>query len=125
MRTKIFTYKGVIGAETDIENGKFINDIKAGGQLGVVVDTKEIDITKEAKQLIKSAKRERGSFAPIMLTQHGGGHGSSIGLFGFGYHLFAGEDLCIGRTCETSVLEDCTEVEIELPAEFKKLVDSF
>jgi hypothetical protein len=124
MKTKIFAYKGVIGAETDIENGKFINDPKGSGQLGCVISTTEIDITKEAKELIKSAPRERGSFAPIMLTKHSDGSGSSIGLFGFYKHIFSGEDLCIGRTCETSVLNDCNETEIEIPNEFKELVDT-
>ena len=124
MRTKIFAYKGVIGAETDIVNGKFINDPKSRGQLGCVISTKEIDITKEAKKLIKSAPREGGSFAPIMLTKHSDGSGSSIGLFGFYKHIFSGEDLCIGRTCETSVLDDCNETEIEIPDEFKEVVDT-
>ncbi|MFA5207415.1 MAG: hypothetical protein WC428_02045 [Candidatus Paceibacterota bacterium] len=124
MRTKIFTYKGVIGAETDLDNGKFLNSPKDGGQLGCVIDTKEIDITKEAKELIKSAPKEGGSFAPIMLTKHSDGSGSSVGLMGFWKHLFAGDELCIGRTCETSVLDDCNEIEIEIPEEFKKVVDA-
>jgi len=123
MRTKIFAYKGVIGAETDLDNGKFINNPKDGGQLGCVIDTKEVDITKEAKELLRSAKREGGSFAPIMLTKHTDG-GSSIGLMGFWKHLFAEEDLCIGRTCETSVLDDCNETEIEIPVGFITFVDS-
>jgi len=123
MRTKIFAYKGVIGAETDIDNGDFLNNPKAGGQLGCVIHTKEVDITKEAKRLIKSARREGGSFAPIMLTKHSDGSGSSIGLMGFYKHLFYDEDLCIGRTCDTSVLEDCNETEIEIPVEFMSIVD--
>jgi hypothetical protein len=122
MRTKIFAYKGVVGAETDLDNGKFINNPKSSGQLGCVIDTKEVDITKEAKELLKNARREGGSFAAIMLTKHTGG-GSSVGLFGFWKHLFAGEDLCIGRDCDTSVLNDCNETEIEIPANFIEVVD--
>ena len=122
MKTKIFAYKGVVGAETDMEDGKFLNDPQGGGQLGCVIDTKEIEITKEAKELIRNARREGGSFAAIMLTKHTEG-GSSIGLFGFGIHMFGGEDLCIGRTCTTSVLDDCDEVELELPEGFKTAVE--
>jgi hypothetical protein len=92
--------------------------------LGCVIDTKEIDITKEAKDLIKNARREGGSFAAIMLTKHADGSGSSVGLFGFWKHLFAGEDLCIGRDCTTSVLDDCNETEMEVPAGFIEVVDS-
>jgi hypothetical protein len=123
MRTKIFTYRGVIGAETDLDSGVFINNPKGGGQLGCVISTTEIDITKEAKEIIKNSPREGGSFAPIMLTRHSDGSGSSIGLMGFWKHLFIGEDLCIGRTCDTSILDDCTEVEMEVPEDFKSVVD--
>ena len=122
MKTKIFAHNGVVGAETDLENGKFINDINGGGQLGCVIHTNECQITKEAKGLIRNARREGGSFAAIMLTKHADDSGSSIGLFGFGKHMFAGEDLCIGRTCEVSVLEDMEEVEIDVPKEFIKVV---
>jgi hypothetical protein len=124
MKTKIFAYKGVIGAETDLDNGTFINNPKSSGQLGCVIDTKEVDITQDAVNLIKKAPREGGSFAPIMLTKHSDG-GSSIGLMGFWKHLFGGDDLCIGRTCDVNVLDDCNIVDIEIPIEFKNIVDSF
>ena len=52
------------------------------------------------------------------------GSGSSIGLMGFWKHLFSGEDVCIGRTCDTSILDDCSEVEMEVPEGFKAVVDS-
>ena len=123
MKTKIFAYRGCIGAETDLENGKFLNDPKSGGQLGCVISTTEIDITKEAKELIRNAPREGGSFAPIMLTKHDDGSGSSIGLMGFWKHCFAGEDLCIGRTCEKEVLDDCNETVMEIPEDFIEFVD--
>jgi hypothetical protein len=126
MRTKIFFYKDVLGAETDIENGKFLNDPKGGGQLGVVVPVEEIDITPAAVEALKNAKREGGSFAPVMLTKHSDQSESkaSIGLFGFGKHLFTGEDLCIGRTCDKSILELCNVADFELPEDFKEYIDS-
>lgn len=123
MRTQIFSYKNIIGATTDIESGVFLNNPKEGGQLGCVISTKEVDITKEAKELIRGAKKEGGSFAPIMLTKHADGSGSSIGLMGFYKHMFAGEDLCIGRTCDLEVLNDCNEIEIELPEDFIKIIN--
>ena len=128
MRTKIFAYKGVIGAETDLDNGIFLNDPKSEGQLGVVVPVEEIDITPDAVFLLKSAPKEGGSFAPIMLTLHSNAADTeskaSIGLFGFWKHLFRGSDLCIGRTCNTSVLELCNITDIEIPKEFIEVVDS-
>ena len=123
MRTKIFSYKGIIGAKTDLDKGQFINDPKAKGQLGCVISTTEIDITKEAKEILKNAPREGGSFSSIMLTKHSDGSGASIGLMGGWKHLFSGEDLMIGRDCDTSILDDCNEVKIEIPEEFKKVID--
>lgn len=126
MKTKIFAYRGVVGAETDLENGKFLNKLDGGsmvGQLGCIVSTSEILITEEAKEAIANAPREPGSFAPIMLTRHSSDIGSSIGLLGMGKHLFASEDLCISRECDLSVLDDCEVAELEIPSEFKKVVD--
>ena len=122
---KLFAYKGHVAAEIDI-NGKFLNDIHQAGQLGAVISTSEIEITKEAKEIIKNAKREGGSFAELMLTKHTNPeeHGkSSMGILGFGkVHL--GDDFSIGRDCDVSILEDCSEVEIDISDEYKSFIDS-
>jgi len=125
MKTQIFAYKKNLGATTDIEGGTFINNIKAPGQLGCVVSTSEIQISKEAKELIRKASREGGSFAEIMLTKHSNSdeHGkSSIGLMGFRLHHF-GKDFNISRDCELSVLEDCEEVVDNTPDGYKDFID--
>ena len=128
MRAKIFAYKGVLGALTDLDNGVFLNNPRKGGQLGVVIPVEEVDITAEAVKLLKSASRGGGSFAPIMLTRHSDPVKSksqaSIGLLGFCKHLYAGGDLCIGRTCDTSILDLCNITEIEVPEDFIQVVDS-
>lgn len=123
MKTRIFAYKGNLGATTDLENGKFLNDLTKPDQLGCVIDTKEVEITKDAKELIKKAKREGGSFAEIMLTKHTAG-GSSIGLLGFGKHQF-GKDFNIGRDCDLSVLDDCIEMNDDIiPEDYKIFINS-
>lgn len=124
---KIFAYKGNLGIEIDMENGKFINDPKAGGQLGCVIRTDEVEISKEAKDLINACGRDRGSFAQLMLTKHEGigleNGPSSIGVFGFGkVHL--GTNFQIGRMCTKSVLEDCKEVPNVVPEDYKEFIDS-
>lgn len=127
MRTIIFAHKGVIGAETDMENGIFLNNPKSTGQLGAVVPVEEIDITQEAIDILKAANRENGSFASIMLTKHSdqsSGSKASIGLLGFGKHLFLGDNLCIGRECDTSILDMCNIIKFESPFEFVEVVDS-
>jgi hypothetical protein len=122
MKTKIFAYKGVVGAESDLKNGKFMNDPYSPGQLGLVINANEVEISKEAKDLIRKAPREGGSFAPIMLSEHGNGT-TSIGLMGFWKHIFSGEDLCISRDCDLSALDKCKTVENNPPKEFVNLID--
>lgn len=124
MNSKIFEYKGYLAAETDLNNGVFINKPLEPGQLGCVIDTKNVDITKAAKELIKKAKREGGSFADIMLTKHNDG-GSSIGLLGGWKHNFGTlENFCISRDCDLSVLDNCNEVKMDAPQDFREFIDS-
>lgn len=124
---KIFSYKGNLGIVID-DKGKFINDPFASGQLGCVISTEEVEISKEAKELIRNAKRDSGSFSELMLTAHTGAaiesHGkSSIGVLGMGYvHL--GSEFCIGRTCNLSVLDDCIEIENSPPKDYTSFIDS-
>ena len=126
MRTQIFSYKGNLAAITDLKEGKFINNPTAPGELECIVSTSEIDITTKAKELIRNAKRKNNSFAEIMLTKHTDPvpHGkSSIRLMGITKHHF-GKAFAISRDCELSVLDDCTETEIEIPTDYKEFIDS-
>ena len=122
MTAKIFAYKGNLGATTD-PSGVYINDLNSPGQLGLVIDSKLVGITKDAKELLKNAKREGGSFAPIMLTEHADGSGSSLGLMGFWKHNF-GTDISIGRTCDKSVIDDFTVIDEEAPEDYKYFIDN-
>lgn len=122
MKTQIFAYKGWLGATTDLENGKFINNPKEQGQLGCVVHTSEIEISKEAKDIIREAKREGGSFAGLMLTKHADGSGASIGLMGFWKHNYGTEPM-IGRVCDLSILDDMPETDVPVPEDYKEFVD--
>lgn len=125
---KIFAYKGNVGVTIDMEHGKFINDPKGSGDLGCVIRTDEVEISKEAKDLIQACGREGGSFAQLMLTEHDNSivedkGRSSIGVLGFGkVHL--GTDFKIGRSCTKSVLEHCKEVPNVVPEDYKEFIDS-
>lgn len=118
MKTKIFSHKNFIGAETDLDNGVFLNDPKGEGQLGCVVALAEIEITKEAKELLRTAKREGGSFASIMIDK------GSIGLFGFGKHLFDLDKPVVSRDCDLSALDDLADSDIEVPSEFIEVAET-
>lgn len=123
MKTKIFAYKTFIGAETDIDNGTFLNDPKKVNQLGCIVPIGELEITKEAKDLLFKAKRESGSFAQIMITRLNGGN-SNIGLMGFGKHAFDTSEPVISSDCDLTILDDIPDSIIELPKDFIAFIDS-
>lgn len=119
----IFAYKGHLGAEVDVD-GKFLNSPTSPGQLGAVIDTKEVEITQEARDLIKSLGREGGSFAGLMLTKMADGSGSNIGILGLGkVNMGCPPDLKIGRTCDKEVVDDCELVDREVPEDYRKFID--
>ena len=121
---QLFAYKGHLGSMADMDNGSFLNDLSNGQQLGVVVHSRDVEMTSEAKDVLRQARREGGSFAAIMLTAHADGSGSSLGVGGFGHMHFGPEEIAIGRDCDLSVLDDCeTNDEIEVPQDFKDLVE--
>lgn len=116
MKTRIFAYKGILGAETDLENGVFANDPKASGQLGCIIPIEEIEITQKAIDLLKKAPREGGSFASIMIMEN------HIGIMGFWKHAFKDGNLCISRDCELSILDKLVITDY-IPEDFKSFVD--
>lgn len=126
----IFAHKGRVACNITM-TGKFINNPSAAGQMGCVVSTSEVTISKEAADIIRGAKREGGSFAPLMLTVHEGeavvAHGpSSIGVLGVGkVYLGTSDDLTIGRTCDLKALDDCEVIENNPPEDFVEFVNGF
>lgn len=115
---KIFAHKNFIGAETDCENGEFVNDIHGASQLGCVVSFSETEISEEAKELLSTAKREGGSFAPIMIME------DCIGVGGFNKHLFDLNDPILSRDCDLNNLSKIKVVENKPPQDFIEYIDS-
>lgn len=128
--TRIYAYKGVLMVDLDADKANgLINDPSDGNQLGCVIKSDCIDITKDAKELIRGANRTGGSFSGLMLTEHTAKASekfgkSSFGIMGFGKVAIDRADIKVGRDCELSVLDDMNEVEIEVPKEFKEFVDN-
>lgn len=126
---KIFSYNGCIGIESDVSAEGYFNDPSAEGQMGLVTPPHMIEITSEAKEMLRTAPRDRGTFAPIMLTRHDPSiheeHGScSIGILGFHKHLITFDDGVISRNCDVTVLDELdVNDDIEIPQEFKDVVD--
>lgn len=127
MKTLLFfTYRGNLAATTDIANGSFINEPMAPSQLGCVVDTKNVAMTSEAKKIIKSAGRESGSFAVLMLISHANKKPweGSVAVMGWHKHHF-GTNVKIGRECDLEVL-DHIEIDdgIQIPEDYIEYIDS-
>lgn len=122
----VFAHRNHIGIQIEPDT-PFINDPTEPGQMGVVVALADVAMTESAKDLLRSAKREPGSFAPIMLTKHNDpikfGPGSIGVLTKRPIVLFQPEDILIGRDCDTSVLDDITVLKGDIPQGFKDGVD--
>lgn len=107
---RIFSHKGIVGAESDMDNGEFLNNPHGDGQIGCVVSVDNCVITSDAKSIISKCSREGGSFSSLMLTLHDesikdkSGAGS-VGVLGFHCHMLGNGDKMIGRLCEKSVLD--------------------
>lgn len=123
----IFEHNGTVGAESDIENGSFINDVEDPNQLGIIFKPEHARITTKALDLIKSSRKSDSGFAAIMLTnEEVGKHGASIGFIGFYKHILSDSGRAdISRDSDLSVL-DLIEIDdtIEAPEDFVKFVDS-
>lgn len=123
----IFCYAGHLGVVIP-KTLPFINDPFAPGQLGCVISTKDIKVTQEAKDFIRSNfKRASGSFASTMFTKHNvvtPEHGkSSIAFLKGPGERYLGKQIEIGRDCELSVLDDCELVDEPVPGDFMYFVD--
>ena len=114
---KVFSHKHVIGVTIDVENGTFLNDPTQAGQLGCVIPIAEIVITPEAKELLRNAKREGGSFAPNMIMN------DSIGFLGFSHCAFDTTEPVISRDCILATLDLLKTEAIEVPTDFIEYVE--
>lgn len=97
--TRVFAHLGIIGVQTDITSGTFLNDPTAEGQMGCVVPLENVVMTTEAKDLLRSAKREGGSFAAIMIDTKTFAH------MGFSHVMFDANENLISRDCDLSGLD--------------------
>jgi hypothetical protein len=53
MRTKVFSYKGWVGIQSDVKAEGLLNKPLDKGQLGFVLDANFVDISPEALELLK------------------------------------------------------------------------
>lgn len=114
MKTKVFGYKGRIGAETDLTEGVFLNDPMATGQCGCIVSVDELEINQEAIDLLHTAIIGSDDIADIML---GANH---ICLLGFHKHLISLE---LTSSCDLTLLDRLIPTVFDVPTDFMEFID--
>ncbi len=123
----IYAHNGSVGATSDLENGSFLNDFKADGQMGLVVAVENVSITSKALELMKTNHtRAGGSFSGIMVTRSASeSHPNSIGVMGFGLHGIAiGGPTEFSRDCDLTVLDEIeVDDDMTIPADFIAFID--
>lgn len=115
MKTRVFAYKGYVGAETDLENGVFLNDPMKTGQCGCIVSVDELEITQEAIDLIRTARTGCDDIADIMLGK------DHIRLLGFWYHHVSLE---LTSSCDRTLLDRLIPAEVAIDPGFIEYIDS-
>ena len=122
----IFEHNGTVGAESDIENGTFINDVEDPNQLGIIFKPEHARITTKALDLIKSSGKSNSGLAAIMLSGETETNEPTIGLIGFYKHLLSESGHAdVSRDSDLSVL-DLIEIDdtIKTPEDFIEFVES-
>lgn len=126
MKTQIFAYNGVVGVDIN-ENTKFLNNPTSGSELGMVIHTKDLQITQEAKDILSNEQnfvRQGGSFASFMATMHANGDGGSLAFMGF-YKPALSFPHDLGRDCDLAAINEIEVVEVPVDEGFKNYVDTY
>lgn len=119
MKTQVFAYKGVLGAKTDLDKGKFLYDPYEKNRVGLDISLDEIEITQEAIDLLNSLPIDTRNFSFFAVYR------DCISIIGFWSHFIAGEDLYLNRHCDLTELNKLTPTDIELPKEFVEAVEKW
>ena len=114
--TKIYAYKGAVGASTNMTSTSILNEPLVDS--AVQVNAADVRITAEAKDLIRNAPQS--NTVPAQITFDAG----TVTLKGVGSHAFIGSNLTVNTGSDMSVLESIEEDEsIQVPFGFKWLVN--
>lgn len=122
MRTKIFQYKGILGIESSFDTEGLINNPKAPGQLGFVLDASFVDISKEALEVLKKIPKSGDDIGDVDVFKSN--KGVVFAWLGGPLRLINPSSATGSNSYNPSLLESVSKiVENEPPIEFKKVVD--
>ena len=119
MKTTVFQHKGMIGILSSPDAEGFI--AKPGnGNLGCVVDASQVEISKDALDLLKTIPRGHDGLGEIESFK--AGDKNVFGWLGGYMKAFRPADIETSRDYNPSILTATEGVEV--PKEFKDFVDS-
>jgi hypothetical protein len=121
MRTKVFSYKGVVGIKSDVKADGLLNDPKKSGQLGFVVDASCVDISSEALVLLKTVPKSSDDIGEVDVFQ-ASDKKVVFSWLGGPWKSFRPEDVSSSGTYDPSLLRASVEV-VEIPQDFIDYVD--
>lgn len=135
MKTRIFAYKGYLAATNDLQNGNFITVTDSF----VIVDSANVKITKEAKEILKKAEKVKDILDSTILMGFLKTPEVLIGIPEVFLQksvkstvslpnkdkMFFGKDFTVFEQDVLEVLEDFKEVDFELDPGFTSAVDKY
>jgi hypothetical protein len=112
MKTKIFAYKGRVGI---LAGDKFVNDPSQPNQLGCVVKLSEVEVSREAFEILNNIKRSHDDIGDVMCW------GECFAWLG-GPKTMLNDKAEGDNSYQPSLLVNYI-ADVEIPEEFKNAVD--
>lgn len=122
MRTKIFSYRGIVGIKSDPKAEGLVNDPDGPNQMGYVLDASHIDVSQEALDILKNIKKGTSSFAEIDVFKDNSGR-VILGFFGGPLVMIHPTETEASRDYEPTLLDGVAKlVPNEPPEDFRVVV---
>jgi len=102
-RTQIFSHNGWVGIKSGLKVDGLLNNPMEKGQLGFVVDTKFVDITPEALELLKKVPQSGDDIGEIDIWKTNNGI-ILLSWLGSAMKMFKSEEITGSRCYDASLI---------------------
>jgi hypothetical protein len=115
MKTQVFVYGGYLGVSSHPETEGLV----AATGLGIVINSQGLEISQEAIDVLRKARKAGGSYAPLQVFA-GPDKSVIFGWEGSWKSIFPIDEVQLGRDDDPSLLQPS---EVEVPQDFRDFVD--